>query len=48
MPIPVTVIDHDPRQLGREAARLLFARLSKEGGRGPALTIEMPVTLLVE
>ena len=27
MPVPVTVVDHDPRQLGREAARLLLSRL---------------------
>ena len=24
MPVPVTVVDHDARELGREAARLLF------------------------
>ena len=27
MPVPVTVVDHDPRELGREAARLLLSRL---------------------
>lgn len=47
MPVPVTVIDHDARQLGREAATLLFARLGSAGSRGPARTLEMPVTITV-
>lgn len=44
MPVPVTVIDHDARVLGREAATLLFNRL---GGNldAPARTIELPVTI---
>jgi LacI family transcriptional regulator len=45
MPVPVTVIDHDARHLGREAAALLFARLGTDGSHGPARTIELPVTL---
>lgn len=45
MPVPVTVIDHDARHLGREAATLLFARLGPDGSHGPARTIELPVTL---
>ena len=32
MPVPVTVVDHDPRQLGREAARLLLSRLGDRRG----------------
>jgi LacI family transcriptional regulator len=45
MPVPVSVIDHDPRELGRRAARLLLDRL--EGGAGSALReLELPVTLL--
>ncbi len=45
MPVPVTVIDHDARQLGREAARLLLTRLGATGHRGPARLVEMPVTV---
>lgn len=44
-PVPLTVIDHDARQLGREAARLLFARLSGEQPSAPPRTIELPVTV---
>lgn len=46
MPVPVTVVDHDPRRLGREAAGLLLSRLGS-GGRdqGPARLVEMPVRL---
>jgi LacI family transcriptional regulator len=44
MPVPVTVIDHDARLLGREAATLLFSRL--EGGTDEApRTVELPVTI---
>ncbi|MGW9586293.1 LacI family DNA-binding transcriptional regulator [Microbacterium sp. NPDC055455] len=44
MPVPVTIVGHDPRQLGREAARLLLSRLGS-GARhdGPARIVEMPV-----
>jgi len=45
MPVPITVIDHDARQLGREAAMLLFARLESGGSRHLARTIELPVTV---
>ncbi|WP_350347796.1 LacI family DNA-binding transcriptional regulator [Agromyces sp. G08B096] len=45
MPVPVTIIDHDPRQLGREAARLLLGRVGADGHRGPARLVEMPVRL---
>lgn len=44
MPVPVTIVDHDARQLGREAARLLLSRL--DGGermQGPPRLVEMPV-----
>lgn len=44
MPVPVTVIDHDPQQLGREAARLLFSRVGAVRGE-PARLVEMPVRL---
>ncbi|GAA3641213.1 LacI family DNA-binding transcriptional regulator [Microbacterium awajiense] len=44
MPVPVTIVDHDARQLGREAARLLLSRL--DGGdraQDPPRVVEMPV-----
>lgn len=47
MPVPVTVIDHDPRELGREAARLLFARLLGTADAEPARRVEMPTHLRV-
>lgn len=44
MPVPVTIVDHDPQQLGREAARLLLSRLGNgDRERGPARLVEMPV-----
>lgn len=47
MPVPVTVVDHDPRQLGREAARLLLSRLGADARqRGPARMVEMPVRVV--
>ncbi|MCD2443229.1 LacI family transcriptional regulator [Agromyces sp. SYSU K20354] len=46
MPVPVTVVDHDPRQLGREAAKLLLSRLGNgERHQGSARLVEMPVKL---
>ncbi|QKJ18518.1 LacI family DNA-binding transcriptional regulator [Microbacterium hominis] len=46
MPVPVTIVDHDARQLGREAARLLLSRLEKsERAQGPSRLVEMPVRL---
>ena len=44
-PVPISVIDHDPRELGRTAARLLLDRL--DGGDRDADTreIELPVSL---
>ena len=46
MPAPVTIVDHDPRELGREAARLLFARMTA-GATESARRVEMPTTLVV-
>jgi LacI family transcriptional regulator len=44
MPVPVTVLDHDARQLGRESAQLLFERLAAH--EPPvARTLELPVQL---
>jgi LacI family transcriptional regulator len=47
MPVPITVIDHDARQLGRESANLLFARMTPEGSRAATREIEMPTRLIV-
>lgn len=44
MPVPVSVIGHDARELGREAARLLLARLDGPGN-DPVREVQMPVTL---
>ncbi len=44
MPVPVTVLDHDARQLGRETAQLLFERLSATAAPAPR-TVELPVGL---
>ena len=44
MPVPIIVVDHDPRELGREAAHLLLSRLGTGAGHaGPARMVEMPV-----
>jgi LacI family transcriptional regulator len=45
LPVPVTVVRHDPAELGRRAAQLLFARL--EGHRGPPETVILPTELVV-
>lgn len=42
--IPLTLITHDPGELGRSAARLLFARLA--GDRGPQHRTVLPTTLV--
>ena len=45
MPVPVTVVDHDPRQLGREAAQLLAVAARRgDASSGSARLVEMPVT----
>lgn len=44
MPVVVTVIDHDARQLGREAAQMLFERLDGTF-TGPARTLELPTSV---
>lgn len=46
MPVPVTVISHDPRQLGREAASLLLSRLDDSVAEQSSRTIEMPVKVV--
>jgi LacI family transcriptional regulator len=42
--LPVLVVDHDGRELGREAARLLLDRLTGERA-GPPRTVELPTRL---
>lgn len=42
--IPLTVMSHDPRELGATAARLLFERLSGSAPVGPRL-LQLPVTI---
>ena len=44
-PVPISVVDHDPRELGRTAARLLLERL--DGGEDAAAVreVELPVSL---
>ncbi|HZE39031.1 MAG TPA: LacI family DNA-binding transcriptional regulator [Stackebrandtia sp.] len=44
MPVPVTIINHDARLLGREAATLLFSRLGDEDA-GAGRTVELPVSI---
>jgi LacI family transcriptional regulator len=45
LPVPATVIGHDPGQMGRLAAELLFARLA--GDSRPPQRIVVPVRLVV-
>lgn len=42
MPVPVIVVNHDARELGRQAARLLFRRLENAGPDEAARVIQMP------
>ncbi|HEU5130290.1 MAG TPA: LacI family DNA-binding transcriptional regulator [Glycomyces sp.] len=44
-PFPLTVIDHDARELGRTAARMVVARLNG-GATDPPRTVQLPATLL--
>jgi LacI family transcriptional regulator len=47
MPVPVTVVDHDARELGREAARILFARLNGDDVSSSPRRVEMPTPVRV-
>ena len=47
MPVPVTVVDHDARELGREAARILFARLTGDDDSEHGRQVEMPTPVRV-
>lgn len=46
MPVPVTIVDHDPRELGRQAGRMLFERLSGACADKPRRR-EIPTTLRI-
>jgi LacI family transcriptional regulator, galactose operon repressor len=45
LPVPVTVVRHDPAELGRRAAELLFGRL--DGHRGAPRTVILPTELVL-
>lgn len=47
-PVPISVIDHDPRELGRTAARLLLDRLESGDRDAAPREIELPVSLRVD
>ncbi|WP_035737057.1 LacI family DNA-binding transcriptional regulator [Glycomyces arizonensis] len=46
MPFPLTVIDHDARELGRTAARMVVERLDSDVPDPPPRTVQLPTTLL--
>jgi LacI family transcriptional regulator len=45
LPVPVTVVRHDPTEMGRRAAELLFTRLG--GNDGPPQTVVLATELVV-
>ncbi|MCU1526927.1 MAG: hypothetical protein JWP75_690 [Frondihabitans sp.] len=47
-PVPLSIIAHDPRALGRRAAELLLGRIENEPGRRETQTLELPVELQLE
>ena len=47
MPVHLSVIDHDARELGRRAAGLLIARLDPGGASTPPVTVELQTRLLL-
>lgn len=44
-PVPISVIDHDPRELGRRAARMLLDRLDGDDAGAAVREVELPVSL---
>ena len=44
LPMPVTVVSHDPGEMGRAGAELLFARMA--GDSRPPQRITIPVRLI--
>ncbi|WIB59636.1 LacI family DNA-binding transcriptional regulator [Curtobacterium sp. MCLR17_007] len=45
-PIPLSVIDHDPAELGRVAARMLLSRLDGSADGEPPRLVELPVHIV--
>jgi len=45
-PVPLSVIDHDPVELGRASARMLLARLDGSADDRPAQVVELPVHIV--
>ena len=45
-PIPLSVIDHDPAELGRVAARMLLSRLDGTADGEPPRLVELPVRIV--
>lgn len=44
-PVPLSIVDHDARELGRQAAGMLVERLDNQGAQPPVRTLELPVSL---
>lgn len=45
-PIPLSIVDHDPAELGRMSAEMLLARLDDTGAAAEARLVELPVRLI--
>lgn len=45
-PVPLSVIDHDPVELGRESARMLLGRLDGSAEGEPPRLVELPVNIV--
>jgi LacI family transcriptional regulator len=45
-PVPLSVIDHDPVELGRTSARMLLARLDGTGAAEAPHVVELPVRII--
>jgi len=43
--VPLLIVSHDPKELGVEAARMLFNRLDGGGGAEPPRLVELPVNV---
>lgn len=47
-PVPLSVVAHDPRELGRRAGEMLFGRIDGTTTADSARTVELPVELQIE
>lgn len=45
VPLPVLIVEHDPRAVGRTAAQRVFQRLEDSDAELPALTLTLPTSL---